>query len=51
MADWAIRAMGAEGVIRAEEAEGLEGAEEDKGASIYSLLYGQDTMGIGYMAL
>ena len=32
-------------------AEGLEGAEEDKGAAIYLMLDGQDTMGIGYMAL
>ena len=38
-ADWA---MGAEGVM---------GAEEDKGAAIYLMLDGQDTTGIGYMAL
>ena len=30
---------------------GAEGAEEDKGASIYTLLDGQDTIGIRYMAL
>ena len=34
--------MGSEGVIR---------AEEDKGAAIYLMLDGQDTTGIGYMAL
>ena len=38
-ADWA---MGAEGVM---------GAEEDKGAALYLMLDGQDTTGIGYMAL
>ena len=32
-------------------AEGTEGTEEDEGASIYILLDGLDTMGIGYMAL
>ena len=32
-------------------AEGLEGAEEDEWAAIYIVLHGQDTMGIGYMAL
>ena len=37
--------MGAEG------AERVEGAEEEKGAAIYMLLDGYDTMGIGYMAL
>ena len=41
-------AIGAEG---AEEDEGFEGAEEDEGAAIYILLDGQDTTGIGYMAL
>ena len=40
-ADWAL---GAEGAM------GAEGAEEDKGASIYTLLDGQDTIGIPYMA-
>ena len=35
----------------AEEAMGAEGVEEDKGASIYTLLDGQDTIGIRYMAL
>ena len=30
---------------------GAEGVEEDKGASIYTLLDGQDTLGIRYMAL
>ena len=30
---------------------GAEGAEEDKGAAIYSMLDGQDTMGIGNMAV
>ena len=30
---------------------GAEGVEEDKGASIYTLLDGQDTIGIRYMAL
>ena len=44
-ADWA---MGAEG---AQESEGVMGAEEDKGAAIYSMLDGQDTTGIGYMAV
>ena len=34
--------MGSEGVI---------GAEEDRGAAIYLMLDGQDTTGIGYMAL
>ena len=37
----------AEGV---EGVEGAEGAEEDKGAAIYILLDGWETMGIGYMA-
>ena len=37
--------MGAEG------AERVEGAEEEKGAAIYMLFDGYDTMGIGYMAL
>ena len=31
--------------------EGVMGAEEDKGAAIYLMLDGQDTTGIGYMAL
>ena len=44
-ADWA---MGAEGAMGS---EGVKGAEEDKGASIYTLLDGQDTLGIRYMAL
>ena len=38
-ADWA---MGSEGAM------GAEGAEEDKGASIYTLLDGQDTIGKPY---
>ena len=42
--------MGAEGAMGAEEAMGAEGVEEDKGASIYTLLDGQDTIGIPYMA-
>ena len=44
-ADWA---MGAE---EAMGSEGVMGAEEDKGAAIYFMLDGQDTTGIGYMAL
>ena len=44
-------AIGAEDDERAEGAEGFEGAEEDEGAALYILLDGQDTMGIGYMAL
>ena len=44
-------AEGAEGFQRAEEDEGFEGAEEDEGVALYILLDGQDTMGIGYMAL
>ena len=43
-----------EGAIWADWARGAggaEGAEEDKGASIYTLLDGQDTLGIRYMAL
>ena len=43
--------MGAEGAMGFEEAMGAEGVEEDKGASIYTLLDGQDTIGIRYMAL
>ena len=46
-------AMGAEealGAMGAEEALGAEGVEEDKGASMYTLLDGQDTIGIPYMA-
>ena len=43
--DWAI------GAERAIGSEGVMGAEEDKGASIYTLLDGQDNIGIGYMAL
>ena len=31
--------------------EGVMGAEEDRGAAIYLMLDGQDTTGIGYMAL
>ena len=31
--------------------EGLMGAEEDKGAAIYLMLDGEDTTGIGFMAL
>ena len=31
--------------------EGVMGAEEDKGAAIYLMLDGQNTTGIGYMAL
>ena len=42
---WGLRAGWAEGAM------GAEGAEEDKGASIYTLLDGQDTIGIRYMAL
>ena len=44
----ADQAMGAEG---AEGSEGVMGAEEDRGAAIYLMLDGQDTTGIGYMAL
>ena len=44
-ADWA---MGAEGAMGS---EGVMGAEEDRGAAIYLMLDGQDTTGIGYMAL
>ena len=43
--------MGAEGAKRFQGAEGTEGAEEDDGAAICILLDGQDTTGIGYMAL
>ena len=50
-ADWATGADGAMGADRAMGAEGAMGAEEDKGASIYTLLDGQDTIGIRYMAL
>ena len=46
-ADWAMGAEGAEGAMGS---EGVIGAEEDKGASIYTLLDGQDTIGIPYMA-
>ena len=49
-----MRAEGFEGAIGADwalGAEGAMGAEEDKGASIYTLLDGQDTIGIRYMAL
>ena len=44
-------AMGAEGAEGAIGSEGVIGAEEDKGAAIYLMLDGQDTTGIGYMAL
>ena len=44
-------AIGADWALGAEGAMGAEGAEEDKGASIYTLLDGQDTIGIRYMAL
>ena len=44
-ADWAEGAEGAMG------SEGVMGAEEDKGAAIYLMLDGQDTIGIRYMAL
>ena len=44
-ADWA---MGAEGAMGS---EGVMGAAEGKGAAIYLMLDGQDTTGIGYMAL
>ena len=44
-------AMGAEGAEGAMGSEGVIGGEEDKGAAIYLMLDGQDTTGIGYMAL
>ena len=44
-ADWA---MGAEGAMGS---EGVMGAEEDKGAAIYLMLDGQDTTGIGNIAV
>ena len=47
-ADLAIGAEGAEGAMGS---EGVMGAEEDRGAAIYLMLDGQDTTGIGYMAL
>ena len=47
-ADWAMGAEGAEGAMGS---EGVTGAEEDRGAAIYLMLDGQDTTGIGYMAL
>ena len=43
--------QGAEGAEGAEGVVGAEGAEEDDGAAICILLNGQDTTGIGYMAL
>ena len=46
--DWAMGAEGAEGAMGS---EGVMGAEEDKGAAIYLMLDGLDTMGIGYIAL
>ena len=53
-AEGAEGAEGVEGVEGAEGTEGAEraeGAEEDDGAAICILLDGQDTTGIGYMAL
>ena len=53
-AEGAEGAEGVEGVEGAEGTEGAEraeGAEEDDGAAICILLVGQDTTGIGYMAL
>ena len=47
-ADWAMGAEGAEGAMGS---EGVMGAEEDRGAALYLMLDGQDTTGIGYMAL
>ena len=47
-ADWAMGAEGAEGAMGS---EGVMGAEEDKGTDIYLMLDGQDSTGIGYMAL
>ena len=44
-------AMGAERAEGAMGSEGFMGAEEDKGAAIYLMLDGEDTTGIGYMAL